>query len=121
MNGSDKPRTFSGDLAHLPAALLPLTEEQRWVVWPWELAREEERRREVDQAATSGARPEGARRKLQRSRHVGTPTTTRSRRSPPASADGIGFMLKDSSVGAVDLDHCVERDTGELRRLGRSS
>ena len=32
-----KPRTYNADLAHLPSALVPLTEEQRWVVWPWEL------------------------------------------------------------------------------------
>src|SRR6266508_4622652 len=25
-------------------------------------------------------------------------------------ADGIGFMLKDSNIGAIDLDHCVDGD-----------
>ena len=34
---TEKPRTHNADLAHLPPALVPLTEEQRWVVWPWEL------------------------------------------------------------------------------------
>ena len=29
-------------------------------------------------------------------------------------ADGIGFMLKDANVGAVDLDHVRDPDTGEL-------
>ena len=29
-------------------------------------------------------------------------------------ADGIGFMLKDSEVGAVDLDHVRDAATGEL-------
>jgi hypothetical protein len=33
----EKPKTHCGDLAHLPAALAPLTAERRWVVWPWEL------------------------------------------------------------------------------------
>jgi hypothetical protein len=29
---TQKPQTYCGDLAHLPAALQPLTAEQRWVV-----------------------------------------------------------------------------------------
>ena len=32
----EKPRTYNADLARLPAALLPLTAQRRWVVWPWE-------------------------------------------------------------------------------------
>jgi hypothetical protein len=31
-----KPRTFNADLARLPAALLPLTMSNRWVIWKWE-------------------------------------------------------------------------------------
>ena len=33
---NDQPKTFNGDLAALPAALRPLTEHQRWVVWKWQ-------------------------------------------------------------------------------------
>jgi hypothetical protein len=29
-------------------------------------------------------------------------------------ADGIGYMLKDSNIGAIDLDHCVDRETAKL-------
>src|SRR5215467_5501969 len=32
-----KPKTHQGDLAHLPTALQPLTEQERAVVWRWEL------------------------------------------------------------------------------------
>jgi hypothetical protein len=35
-----KPQTFQGDLANLPAALRPLTEQNRWVVWRREFARQ---------------------------------------------------------------------------------
>ena len=31
-----KPRTFNGDLAHLPQALAPLTRLPHWVVWRWQ-------------------------------------------------------------------------------------
>ena len=32
------PHTHSGNLARLPAALAPLTEQRRWVCWQWILA-----------------------------------------------------------------------------------
>jgi putative DNA primase/helicase len=32
-----KPKTYQGDLEHLPAALLPLTRDERWLIWNWEL------------------------------------------------------------------------------------
>ena len=35
-DSSGQPQTFNGDLAALPAALRPLTEHRRWVVWKWE-------------------------------------------------------------------------------------
>src|SRR6266849_8794347 len=31
-----KPATHNADLNHLPAALAPLIQEKRWVVWRWE-------------------------------------------------------------------------------------
>ena len=33
---SEKPKTYSADLARLPPALQPLTQQDRWVIWPWE-------------------------------------------------------------------------------------
>jgi hypothetical protein len=30
------------------------------------------------------------------------------------NANGIGFMLKDSNIGAIDLDHCVDRESTQL-------
>lgn len=32
----ERPQTYNGDLKNLPPALLPLTADERWVVWPWE-------------------------------------------------------------------------------------
>jgi primase-polymerase (primpol)-like protein len=32
----NKPETHNGNLANLPPALLPLTEDARWVAWTWE-------------------------------------------------------------------------------------
>src|SRR5215471_9574819 len=30
------------------------------------------------------------------------------------NADGIGYMLKDSNIGAIDLDHCVDQESTKL-------
>jgi hypothetical protein len=35
MTAIPKPRTF-GDPTKLPPALLPLTQQRRWVIWKWE-------------------------------------------------------------------------------------
>jgi hypothetical protein len=35
-NATSKPPTFNADLANLPAALITLTRQPRWVVWRWE-------------------------------------------------------------------------------------
>ena len=34
-----KPHTLKGDFAHLPAALVPLTALDHWLLWRWELRR----------------------------------------------------------------------------------
>ena len=34
---TNKPRTHNADLTRLPPALRPLTEQERWVVWDWEM------------------------------------------------------------------------------------
>src|ERR1700742_382498 len=33
---TNRPHSHQGEIAHLPAALAPLTKEPRWVVWQWE-------------------------------------------------------------------------------------
>src|SRR5215472_15151311 len=37
VNHPKKPHTHTSDLTRLPAALEPLTEEERWVGWQWVL------------------------------------------------------------------------------------
>src|SRR6516164_5521638 len=61
---------------------------------------------EMDQAATPGARSDD-------------PTTWGSYSDAVAAveagkADGIGYMLKDSNIGAIDLDHCVDQESTKL-------
>ena len=77
-------------------------------------AQRQKRKGEVDQAAAPGVRP-----------------TYNARSNDPDSwgtydeavatvaagnADGIGYMLLGSGIGAIDLDHVEDRDIGKLKR-----
>ena len=107
-----KPRTYNADLAHLPSALVPLTEEQRWVVWPWE-------RRTTKSGKEKWTKPPRQARNPRRNARSNDPSTWGSYADAVAAvaagnADGIGYMLKDSNIGAIDLDHCVDQESTKL-------
>jgi hypothetical protein len=109
---TEKPRTHNADLAHLPPALVPLTEEQRWVVWPWEL-------RTTKSGKAKWTKPPRQARDPKRNARSNDPTTWGSYSDAVAAveagkADGIGYMLKDSNIGAIDLDHCVDKESTKL-------
>jgi hypothetical protein len=108
----EKPRTYNADLARLPAALLPLTQENRWVVWPWEL-------RTTKGGAQKWTKPPRQACDPSRNARSNDPSTWATYADAVAAvkagkADGIGYMLKDSNIGAIDLDHCVDRETAKL-------
>jgi hypothetical protein len=108
----EKPQTFNGDLAHLPAALLPLTEQNRWVVWPWEA-------RTSKAGTTNWTKPPRQVRDPSRLARSNDPGTWGSYTDAVAAvaagnADGIGFMLQGSDIGAIDCDHCVDQQTAKL-------
>jgi hypothetical protein len=103
---TQKPQTHCGDLARLPAALAPLTAERRWVVWPWEL-------RESNGGKEKWTKPPKQPRDPTYNARSNDPTTWGTYNDAVAAvqrgnADGIGYMLLGSSIGAVDLDHVVE-------------
>jgi hypothetical protein len=109
---TEKPRTHNADLAHLPPALVPLTEEQRWVVWPWEL-------RTTKSGKAKWTKPPRQARDPKHNARSNDPTTWGSYSNAVAAveagkADGIGYMLKDSNIGAIDLDHCVDKESTKL-------
>jgi hypothetical protein len=109
---TEKPRTHNADLAHLPAALVPLTEEQRWVVWPWEL-------RVTKNGKKKWTKPPRQARDPKRNARSNDPSTWGTYTDAVAAvaagnADGIGYMLKESNIGAIDLDHCVDTESTKL-------
>jgi hypothetical protein len=104
----EKPKTFNGDLANLPPALLPLTDENRWLIWSWEW-----------RAAKNGngkwTKPPRQARDPSRNARSNDPGTWSSyadavARVAVGDADGVGFALAGSAIGAGDLDHCRESD-----------
>jgi putative DNA primase/helicase len=107
-----KPRTFHADLSHLPPALLPLTKSRCWVIWRW-----------VEQTNKNGdvrwtkpplqcAYPK-AKAKSNDPRTWGSYEEAM-RAFAAGRCDGIGFMLKDSDLGAIDLDHIRNCANGQV-------
>jgi putative DNA primase/helicase len=101
------PDTHSGNLAQLPAALAPLTEHRRWVCWRWAL-------RKKGGGEEKWTKPPFQPGDLQHAKS-NDPSTWDTydravRRWRDRDADGIGFMLADADIGAVDLDDCCQRD-----------
>jgi hypothetical protein len=86
----------------LPAALSPLTGEERWVNWAWKLRQAKWTKlplkphnlnnAQSNNAATWGSYEQAL------------------ERVQDGDADGIGFMLLDAGIGAADLDHCCKRN-----------
>jgi hypothetical protein len=89
------PQTHCGDLANPPQALTPLCLAPRWVTWKWQLdngrwtkppfrADNPERHAESDNRETWGDRHTAVRAVL------------------AGKADGVGFVLTNSDIGAID-------------------
>jgi primase-polymerase (primpol)-like protein len=109
---SEKPQTHNGDLAHLPPALLPLTEQKRWVVWDWELRK--------TKTAEKWTKPPRQADNPNRNAKSNDPSTWGSYGAAVAAvlagnAAGVGFMLSGSDVGAGDLDHVRNPDSGAIK------
>lgn len=107
-----KPRTFNGDLAHLPHALLPLTRMPHWVLWRW-------RSRASKNGQVKWTKPPYQIADPSRLAKSNEPSTWGRYEDAVAAvldgkADGIGFMLKNSHILAGDLDHVRDLATGEI-------
>ena len=103
------PRTFNGDITALPPALKPLSEIDHWVAWLWTRGngskwtkpplqpRSPNRRAKNNDPATWCSHAEAANAVRQGLGH------------------GIGFVLTDTKIAAIDLDHC--RDPEPARSI----
>jgi hypothetical protein len=99
---NQKPKSQNADLAHLPAALAPLCQEKRFVLWRWQLRR--------DKWTKPPFMPNGANAETDNpatwSGHAAVVDTLT---SSNGGYDGIGFVLRDrSGLAVVDLDNCLD-------------
>ena len=105
------PYTFNADLAHLPAALLPLTKQKRWAIWRWE--------ERTTKTGVKWTKPPYQPQHPKRAAKSNDPATWGSYEDAvlaftTGKCAGIGFMLKDSDLGAIDLDHIRDFATGQV-------
>jgi hypothetical protein len=117
----ETPTYYSGDLLHLPPALQELTDEKRWVIWSWT-------RRQKKAGEWKWTKPPRQPCDPAKNARSNDPSTWASyaqavRRWKDGEADGIGFMLLGSGIGASDLDHCcrydAERDKVKIDQWAR--
>jgi hypothetical protein len=107
MTTISKPRTFNADLAHLPAALLPLTRMKCWVIWKWEAR------------GDRWTKPPYQPRFHNEPAKSNDPATWGTYEEAMLAftqglCDGIGVMLKGAGLAAIDLDHVRDFATGQV-------
>jgi primase-polymerase (primpol)-like protein len=104
-------------LARLPKALQKITTQRRWVVWRWEKRIRKDGTVKLTKPPFQAACPS----KKAKSNDPSTWGTYEEALAAVSAgkANGIGFMLKDSEIAAVDLDHVRDSITGELVEWAR--
>jgi hypothetical protein len=101
----NKPNKIETNLDNFPAALAPLCKVDHWVIWRWE------------QRKGVWTKPPFMATDPQRKAKNNDPATWASYNAAVAAAskaDGIGFALLDTPFAAVDLDHCIDTNTGDI-------
>jgi len=108
--GPGAPTTHHGIVDPLPLALRPLADRKHWVVWRWEL---NDKGNWTKVPKQSGRAQYNAKNNDPATWSVYA-TAIAEFTSIFKTVDGIGFMLLDSDVAALDLDKCRNRETGEI-------
>jgi hypothetical protein len=101
---------LQGTVDPLPPALRPLAEQVRWVAWKWELSKQGKSTKVPKQAA----HPQFNAKTNSPATWSKYATAIYAYKNRIQGVDGIGFMLHDSDVAALDLDKCRNVNTGEI-------
>jgi hypothetical protein len=104
------PRTFQGTVDPLPPALRPLAEQARWVVWKWQLSKKGKWTKVPKQAA----HPQYNAQTNRSGTWSDYGTAISSFKNRIRGVDGIGYMLHDGDVAALDLDKCRDINTEKI-------
>jgi hypothetical protein len=110
MSTTTKPKTYCGDLEHLPPALQPLTKEERWLVWDWKLRTAKDGTRKWTKPPLQVHDP----RRLAKSNDPKTwgPFRTALALLLARRVAGIGFALANANVAAIDIDKVRDPNSG---------
>jgi hypothetical protein len=100
-----KPNRIATNLENFPLALAPLCQIAHWVLWRWEL-----RKGVWTKPPYMAANP----RRKAKNNDPTTWSTYQAAAAAAKAADGVGFALLDTPFAAVDLDHCIDVDTGAI-------
>jgi hypothetical protein len=103
---TNKPVTHVADITQLPRALHHLTAQKRWIVWRWELDKQNKWTKVPYRCDDPSVKA--------RSNDPSSWGTYADALAAVHLTDGIGYMLKDGDVAAADLDHVRDAQTGAL-------
>jgi len=104
----NKPNTISGDLANLPAALAPLCKLDHWVLWKWQL-----RKQKWTKPPFTAAERSYPAKNNDPATWAPYLKALEALKRANGTMDGIGFVLPDTPFDVVDLDHCLDPETGK--------
>src|SRR6266496_3014960 len=102
------PQTFNGDLADPPAALAPLCLKKNWVVWKWWRNGKDKWTKPPLYAPEPVHRAANNKPETWSTHHTAVKAVLGGR------ADGIGFVLTNTNVAAIDIDKCRNPETGAV-------
>jgi hypothetical protein len=105
-----KPNRIATNLENFPLALAPLCQIAHWVLWRWELRKGKSGNEIWTKPPYMAANP----RRKAKNNDPATWSTYQTAAAAAKAADGVGFALLDTPFAAVDLDHCIDTDTGAI-------
>src|SRR5262245_27894901 len=92
----------------MPPALKPLAEQKRWVVWKWEPTESGK----LTKVPYEGRTPSRKARTTKSTTWCDLKTAMLAYTG--GKADGIGYVLTNGDISAIDIDDCRNATTGEL-------
>jgi primase-polymerase (primpol)-like protein len=103
------PKTHCGNLTDPPAALAPLVLKDQWLVWKWMRSSNGHGWTKPPFCADHPSQHAAS-----NNPETWATYTTAVRAVTSGQAHGIGFALTGTTIGAVDLDHCRNPETGAI-------
>jgi RecA-family ATPase len=108
MASQGEPAPATNDTIGIPPALKPLTEHKRWVIWRWE----QKENGEWTKVPYQGHAP--SRKASTKNPNQWCHFKIAMSAYTEGRCDGIGYVLTDGDISAIDIDDCRNATTGEL-------